>query len=449
MRRGRQPLQQKTTDMEPLLPWRGRLPILIFIIGFTLFPILSHATTTFVVVNLDGPGEGFNDPAPFTPAGGNTAMTLGQARLQAFQYAAKIWGALITSAVPVLVDANMDPLPGNLTSATLGGAGPTAVFRDFTGMPLPPRVNTWYVPALANKLHGSDLDPGFSDMTAVFNSSVDSASVLGTSRWYYGLDGHTPPGDIDFVTTVLHEIGHGLGFIDLVDLASGQKFLGFDDAFMVFLENHGANPPDYPSMANAQRVTASRAAPNLHWTGANVVAVRGGHVEIYAPNPPEPGSSVSHFSTTLSPNELMEPFAVGISHNIGLAAQLLADIGWGAIAPELLIHLNAPVFTTGNALLLHAATNQGVPGSPVDVYAGKKMPDGTLMFLQADRVTFSPAALPVIPNWSIYNNFSGYVFSSIFTGTEPPGAYIMFIAFTIPGTQTVITLSTAPFSFTP
>ena len=70
-------------------------------------------------------------------------------------------------------------------------------------------------------------------------------------------------------------------------------------------------------MSNAERVAASTATGNLHWVGPNVVAVSrqrltagvnpNGHVEMFAPNPRQPGSSVSHFSTSLSPNELMEP----------------------------------------------------------------------------------------------------------------------------------------------
>jgi len=436
--------------MDALLQWRYRLSILVVIIGLSVCPALSHAAATITVVNLDGPSEGFNDPAPFTPVGGNTAKTLGQARLNAFQYAADIWGRLMTSAVPILVDANMDPLGGKANSATLGGAGPTAVFKNFPGTPRP---NTWYVPALANKLAGIDLDAAsprpMHEVGAVFNSSVDGTAVLGTSRWYYGFDGNPPLGDIDFVSTVLHEIGHGLGFLDLVDLATGQKLLGFDDAFMIFLENHGATPPNYPSMTNAQRVTASTAGRNLHWIGPNIVAARGGHVEMYAPNPAERGSSVSHFSTTLFPNELMEPFATGPIHNVGLAAQLLADIGWGAVSPELLLNLNAPGFITGGTLVLNAVINQGVPNTPVDVYGGRKMPDGTLMFLQPDRVTFSPIAVSVISNWHVLGNFSGPVFTTVFTGAEPPGSYVMFIAFTIPGTQTIIALGTAPYFFTP
>jgi len=417
-----------------------------------MIPSLAHAATTITIINKDDPGEGFNDPAPFMPVGGNTATTLGQARLNAFQYAANIWGRLISSTVPILVEANMDPLGGGANSATLGGTSPVTAHMNFPGAP---RLNTWYVAALANKLSGADLNPApssvtsDSDMDAVFNSDLDGDTVLGTSHWYYGLDGNPPTGNIDFVSTVLHEIGHGLGFLTLVDQPTGQKAKGFDDAFMVFLENHGATPPDYPSMTNAQRVIASTAGPNLHWTGLNVVAARGGQVEMYAPNPAEPGSSVAHFSTTLTPDELMEPFANGPSHNVGLAAQLFADIGWGTIAPELLLDLNATSFTTGDTLVLNATVNQGVPNSLVDVYAARLMPDGTLMFLQPDGVTFGTTIAPVIKNWNVTSNFSGPVFTSTFTGTEPPGAYTWFVAFTRPDTLTITALGSAPYSFTP
>ena len=42
---------------------------------------------------MTAPGEGFNDPTPAAPVGGNTGTTLGQQRLIAFQHAADIWGA--------------------------------------------------------------------------------------------------------------------------------------------------------------------------------------------------------------------------------------------------------------------------------------------------------------------------------------------------------------------
>jgi hypothetical protein len=49
---------------------------------------------------------------------------------------------------------------------------------------------------------------------------------------------------------------------------------------------------------------------------------------VHAPNPQQPGSSVSHFSNALTPNEVMEPFYAGPNHNIALTLQLMSDIGW-------------------------------------------------------------------------------------------------------------------------
>jgi hypothetical protein len=51
---------------------------------------------------------------------------------------------------------------------------------------------------------------------------------------------------------------------------------------------------------------------------------------MYAPNPVQPGSSVSHFTNTVDPDQLMEPgIASGKAiHDLGLAQPLLQDLGW-------------------------------------------------------------------------------------------------------------------------
>lgn len=308
--------------------WRA----FIFAMALCL-PLATQAAATIQLVNLDGPGEGFNDTTPFVPVGGNTATTLGQARLNAFQYAANIVGAQLTSGVTIRVEINMDPMGGTASSATVGGAGPNTAFANFSGAPV---ANTWYVAALANKFSGMDLNPPpdiyEADIGATFNSDVDNGTVLGATNWYYGLDGD-PGGHIDFVSAVLHELVHGLGFISFVELATGAKAQGLNDAYTRHIEHHGATPSDYPSMSNAQRVTASSSDPNLHWTGPAVTAVAGGHVRMHGPNPQSPGSSVSHFSSALSPNQLMEPSYMGPIHSLGLAAQALADIGWTITPP--------------------------------------------------------------------------------------------------------------------
>jgi hypothetical protein len=65
-------------------------------------PRAADAAATITVVNLDGAGEGFNDPsAPdaASTAGGNTGASLGDQRLIAFQRAAEIWGQFVESSV--------------------------------------------------------------------------------------------------------------------------------------------------------------------------------------------------------------------------------------------------------------------------------------------------------------------------------------------------------------
>ena len=285
------------------------------------------------IINNDGPGEGFNDPTPVAPVGGNPGVTIGQQRLNAFQYAANIWGACIQSAVPINVRAAMNPLACNAGSAVLGSAGTIAVFRDFAGAIAPA---TWYPGALANALAGADLDPATPEISAQFNSNLGNVGCLTGIPFYYGLDQNPPVSTIDFVSVVLHEIGHGLGFQTFV-ASTGVKFMGFNDHYMVFLEHHGATPWMFVDMSDAQRAAAMIGDPNLHWNGPLVTA-RGeilltagsvlGHVRMHGPNPFAGGSSVSHWSTALTPNEIMEPSYTVANHNPGLAWALMDEIGW-------------------------------------------------------------------------------------------------------------------------
>lgn len=338
----------------------------IFLIPAVLLFAVSNAfaVATITIINQDGANEGFNDTTVVTPVGGNTGTTLGAQRLIAFQYAANIMAKILHSDVEIKVDAQMSSLGGDMSGATLGQAGPTTVHRNFSNAPF---ADTWYTQALANKLAGSDLSSADSDIFAEFNSDVDNDTVLGTNHWYYGLDASPAGSDIDYVSVVLHELIHGLGFLSLVYLedgtsnSAGDKFAGFDDAYMKLLEHHGASPVDFPSMTSAQRVAASIDTNNLHWTGSSVNTNSGfltagksnGHVQMYAPNPVEPGSSVSHFDDAILPNELMEPSYTGGNHNISLAANLLSDIGWGTLADVSVVVNDSPDPTSAGAPLTY------------------------------------------------------------------------------------------------
>src|SRR5213592_1840012 len=135
--------------------WRHTLAISLL---STTIAVASHAAT-ITIVNLDGAGEGFNDPTPAAPVGGNPGTTIGAQRLYVFQYAAAIWGKLLPSSIEILVDSNFDPLDCDGSSAVLGSAGPNTLESDFPGAD---KTMTSYHVALANRLAGEDLDPGVS-----------------------------------------------------------------------------------------------------------------------------------------------------------------------------------------------------------------------------------------------------------------------------------------------
>jgi PA domain len=204
----------------------------------------------FVFINLDGPGEGLNDTTPVAPVGGNPGTTLGAQRLAVLEKAGEIWGSYLVSAVPIRVGVDF----GVLGVGVLAGAAPVSEQMDF---PNAPRPDTWYPIALANSLAGIDLEPGFNDISITANSN---------GAFYYGLDSATPALKSNFVDVLLHELGHGLGFVSFINGATGNLFLGQNDVFSSFIRDE-IYQTDWPDFISAERVASAINDPNLVWTG--------------------------------------------------------------------------------------------------------------------------------------------------------------------------------------
>lgn len=318
--------------MSNTLPPATVLGAFLLTLATIVLPAASPAAT-ITIVDKDYMSQGLNDATPATPVGGNTGTTKGQQARIAFQHAADIWGALLHSDVTIEVATQFAALYCTSNSGVLGSAGPMTVHRDFAGAP---KAGTWYTQAQANALAGADLAPNVADISMSFNGAIGSTGCLDSLHWYMGLDDNVPAGSFSLVTVAMHEIGHGLGMLSLASLSTGQLFYGQMDAFSSLVENH-ATGALYPAMTDAERIAASTATGNLHFTGGEVTAVASaklvsgaakGHAELYAPATASPGSSVSHWSTAASPNELMEPAYTGSIQDPGLALQALADIGW-------------------------------------------------------------------------------------------------------------------------
>lgn len=213
-------------------------------------------------------GAGFNDPTPVAPVGGNDGTTLGQQRLNAFQFAASIWAATISSNVPIRIQSSWEPRPCTATGGTGGSSNPGIATRNFPGAPL---QNTWFVPALANSLAGTDLDPGAADMTVRLNINIGNPDCFANTSWYLGLDGKSPPNSIDVVAGLLHEFGHGLGFSSFTDRSSGAQLGGFQSIYDTFLFDKVIGKT-WPQMTNSERAFSATNTGNLVWNGPQVTA---------------------------------------------------------------------------------------------------------------------------------------------------------------------------------
>lgn len=307
------------------------LVLLAMVATVSMVATPAATAANLTIVNGDGAGEGFNDPTPVAALASNPGTTLGDQRLNVFNAAAEVWEDILDSDVEIRIAAAMNPLSCDAGSAVLGSAGTQTVHRDFSNAPM---ASTWYHQALANSLAGIDVSAS-DDIGATFNSDIDfnDGCLLGTD-WWYGIGEPAPSGTIALFETVLHEIGHGIGVSTFVDSSTGSRLGGFDDVYMKNLEDHSLGL-SWDAMTNGQRATSAVDTSDLHWTGSEVVNNRcflsagksGGHVRMYAPSPLAPGSSVSHFDTALSPDELMEPFLTATSEQI-LTDALLIDEGW-------------------------------------------------------------------------------------------------------------------------
>jgi hypothetical protein len=278
---------------------------------------------------------------------------------EAFRFAASIWATHLESPVPIRVRATF----AELDPQTLGTAGPACV----EARPEFPLDDTWYPVALAEALLGTNLNPpGASvcpgvDITATFNNTLDVDSD-GVTDWYYGTDGNTPEGKYDFATVVLHELGHGLGFVGSFEVATEEEGASCPESlgdiptgFGCWGLGGGSNPllpfifdrfaedrqgvplldtSVYPNPSLALGIILQ--SESVLFDGPTAVTSNGAvPIDLYAPSNFEPGSSFSHLDESVSPpgdpNSLMTPQlarAEAIFSPGPFTCAIMGDIGW-------------------------------------------------------------------------------------------------------------------------
>ncbi|WP_235298830.1 T9SS type A sorting domain-containing protein [Portibacter marinus] len=240
--------------------------------------------------------------------------------VNAFEYAVAIWESQLSGQIETEIDADFR----NLGSSILGQARSNYVFRLDSNSP-------WYPEALLNQLVGANLSElrGLSlpEITTIFNTGFG---------WYLGTDGNPPPGTYDFVTVVLHELGHGMGFFGSAVSNSRWATYGLGGTPFIydqFVQNKSGQ--SIFELAPISQYSSSTLnlfqSDNLYIKSPSMSSQQ----KIYAPRRFRSGSSYSHWDEDAFPpgskNSLMTPF-LGFqeaNHNPGSNTRhMFEDHGW-------------------------------------------------------------------------------------------------------------------------
>ena len=288
-------------------------------------------------------GSTTGSPTPATPPANagtlkatfkvNYSINFPTSARAAFDKAVEIWSTNFNSTVPIVIDATWTRLgPG-----VLGSARPTRFFSNFDNAP---SRDLWYTSSMANSIAGRDLDVAGSDIQANFSSSAP---------WSFNTSGTAYRGYYDFVTVVLHELGHGLGFLSNTYLTStGLGTIEQPTPFDAFTQVD-ATGTKLADLNTGSTELANALVSGLTWTGAKGIAANNGVApKIYSPARYEAGSSTSHLDETLfntSTSPLMTPVldAAEVIYDPGpLTLAMFADMLGETPAPKVTAAPGAP-----------------------------------------------------------------------------------------------------------
>ena len=365
----------------------------------------------------------------------------------AFQRAVTTWSRAVASSVPITVDAHLfhfaDP-------SVLGGAGPNNAFD-------PNNQGVYYPSALANSLAGRDLDgPATADIGAKF---ADNPSLF-----YYGADPtgistascKVPPATApspgtcyDFESVVLHELGHGLGFVGTPDVDSrGIAYYGVTATdptpliFDTFAETANGTPIlNYPNHSSA--LTAALTGNAVYWGGGHgASADRGREPRLFADAPFQSGTTFSHLSDASypkgDPNGLMTPYAeqADVTRDPGeVTLGMFRDMGWvtpglpgstfTALTPTRVLDTAATKLGNGQYRDLLLAGRFGVPSNATAVVLNvtAALPTSASV-VRVFPVSRSPGApVPTVSNLNTAtgDNRANLVTASLSTGGPTDG----------------------------
>lgn len=229
-----------------------------------------------------------------------------------------LWAVQLNTSIPIHVKIGWATFPNQ----ALASAKVTRLYRNLENSEF---HGAWHVVSLAEKLEGRDLnDRDEPDMIIEINEAIN---------WYFGVDALPPPDQMDFVTVILHEIAHGLGFLSSAKVSDSVGYFdeqGYHLLFDEFIYNNDNTLLHTLPLYSAKLYNEFTSA-NLYFQNQT----KNSRIKLNAPPEFEPLSSISHFDESTyrigNENSLMTPsFEKGEAiHLLGPGLQAMLDwVGW-------------------------------------------------------------------------------------------------------------------------
>lgn len=273
--------------------------------------------------------------------------------ITAINYALQLWGTFVKSSVPIKVQFNWQTLGANVLGSAGSNNAVAIVNGSYRVVPM----------ALRNAKTGTDNNGATVEIVANFNKAF--------TNWHFGTGSTTPAGKVSFVSTVLHEIGHGMGFAGSFRANSttapctgiaGEGCIGFPltnnlgqivanatfdfDEYMV--NSSSQNLTNATNFANpSTNLLSAVTTNNLYFNGTKAKTEYGltlttarrmngpTLVPMHAPTTFAAGSTYSHFNESTFPsgnsNAMMTPVLVGNETTLTLGpvgCGLMSDLGY-------------------------------------------------------------------------------------------------------------------------
>jgi len=245
----------------------------------------------------------------------------------AFLYAISMYENLISSPVPIRVQANWETMGTNVLASTK----PSSFYKNFSGARL---ADVYYPVALVEKISEKEYNGSEPDIICSFNSNM---------AWYTGTNGDGPSNQYDFVTVVMHELVHGLGFSGFFTVENGVGNLknsnGVPSVYDLYVYNSmNQKVSDKSNFAMPSAALKNQLeSENLLLKSSNEQTKE----NIYAPSKWNSGTSIYHYHESGfehgDANALMSPYVFkgeAIHHPGDKTLALLAEFGWKTLSIE-------------------------------------------------------------------------------------------------------------------